>query len=127
MANKTQSLTQTEGMKSALPSYFGINYNLLKSFRDRNFNFSNVFEILELRGSQSPKKPFLWCMDRWVTYQELNQMIETVGCNLLIQGIERGELVALHMPNCIQLFITFLALHRIGAVAVPINPDLQSH
>ena len=40
-------------------------------------------------------------------------------------GIKRGDVVAMHLPNCVQYIIAYYAITRIGAVANGINPTYQ--
>jgi fatty-acyl-CoA synthase len=64
------------------------------------------------------------------SYGFLWREVEQAAGGLIKAGIERGDRVALCAPNIPQWIISFLALARIGAIVVPIDPgagkdDLQ--
>jgi long-chain acyl-CoA synthetase len=40
-------------------------------------------------------------------------------------GIKKGDVVAIHLPNCIQYIVSYYAITRIGAIATGINPTYQ--
>lgn len=55
------------------------------------------------------------------TYQDFDRRVKRAANVLLELGIQKGELVALHMHNSPQYLICWLALAQIGAVSVPLN------
>jgi acyl-CoA synthetase (AMP-forming)/AMP-acid ligase II len=59
-----------------------------------------------------------------LTYGELWERCARVAGGLRATGIQRGERVAIRMPNCIDWVLAFLGAELAGAVAVPINPLL---
>jgi long-chain acyl-CoA synthetase len=56
-----------------------------------------------------------------LTYDELERRIGTAAGNLHARGIGPGDRVALLLPNGPAFVAAFLAVVRIGAVAVPLN------
>ncbi|MFF1686681.1 MULTISPECIES: AMP-binding protein [unclassified Streptomyces] len=63
---------------------------------------------------------------RTVTYRELDELSRRVAGRLASEGIGAGDRVAVHLPNCPQFLVAFLAVLRLGAVHVPVNPMFQS-
>ena len=45
-----------------------------------------------------------------------------LGNALKALGIKRGDRVAIQAPNCPQVYTTFAAVYKIGAIVVPLNP-----
>ncbi|MFE6151004.1 AMP-binding protein [Streptomyces sp. NPDC057889] len=62
---------------------------------------------------------------RTVTYRELDELSRRVAGRLASEGVGAGDRVAVHLPNCPQFLIAFLAVLRLGAVHVPVNPMFQ--
>jgi long-chain acyl-CoA synthetase len=57
-----------------------------------------------------------------LTYRELRDDVDRLAGGLQGLGTEKGDRVALILPNCPQYVITFFAVLRLGAVVVPCNP-----
>ena len=55
------------------------------------------------------------------TYAAFDQKVKQAANYFLELGIEKGELVALHLHNSPEYLICWLALAQIGAVSVPMN------
>ena len=57
-----------------------------------------------------------------MSYARLHGLVERFAAGLQRLGIAKGDRVALHLPNCPQFVIAYLAAQRVGAIAVPFNP-----
>lgn len=55
------------------------------------------------------------------TYRQFDRLVKRCANLFLDLGVEKGELVAIHLHNCPQYLVCWLALAQIGAVAVPLN------
>ncbi len=62
------------------------------------------------------------CMDKFVSYADVDRMSRDVGAWLQAQGLPRGARVALMMPNVLQYPIAIAAVLRAGFVVVNVNP-----
>ncbi|MEY4021865.1 MAG: hypothetical protein RI960_877 [Pseudomonadota bacterium] len=62
------------------------------------------------------------CMDRFLTYAELDVMSKKLGAWLQAQGLVPGARVALMMPNVLQYPIAIAAVLRAGYTVVNVNP-----
>ena len=60
------------------------------------------------------------------TYAELNKMVNRFGNALTNLGIKKGDRVAVYLPNCCEVTISWFALAKIGAVKVALNPLYKS-
>jgi long-chain acyl-CoA synthetase len=56
------------------------------------------------------------------TYEELDRAVDQFATGLSKMGIEKGDVIAIDLPNCPQFIIAFFAIVRIGAIANPIIP-----
>jgi long-chain acyl-CoA synthetase len=57
-----------------------------------------------------------------VSYAKLLQAVTHFAASLQGLGVQKGDRVAIYLPNCPQFVIAFLAAVQIGAIAVPFNP-----
>jgi acyl-CoA synthetase (AMP-forming)/AMP-acid ligase II len=59
---------------------------------------------------------------RSTTYAELHELVARCAGGLGAQGIKRGDRVVVFVPMSLELYVVLLALFRVGAVAVFIDP-----
>jgi long-chain acyl-CoA synthetase len=57
-----------------------------------------------------------------ISYAKLYQHVIRFAASLQGLGVQKGDRVAMFLPNCPQFVIAFLAAAQIGAIAVPFNP-----
>ena len=55
------------------------------------------------------------------TYAQFDRLVKRAANFFLSLGVEKGELVALHMHNSPEYIVCWLALAQIGAVSAPLN------
>ena len=71
--------------------------------------------------TRHPEKTALIFGDHAWTYAEVDTLTDRLATNLLAQGVEPGDRVALHMSNCPELVFSYFGCFKAGAIAVPIN------
>lgn len=91
----------------------------------------NVTTFLDANACRLDK-PVYYNIDRNMRYnsRDILGIISEIGRNLLDLGIDKGDRVLIYLPNGPEYLFSFLALWRIGAVAIPTNriytiPELQ--
>jgi long-chain acyl-CoA synthetase len=57
-----------------------------------------------------------------LTYRQLRDEVDRLAGGLASLGVQRGDRVALVLPNCSQHVVAFFAVLRLGAVVVQCNP-----
>ena len=62
------------------------------------------------------------CMDKFISYADVDRMSRQLGAWLQAQGLQRGARVALMMPNVLQYPVAIAAVLRAGFVVVNVNP-----
>ncbi|OEU75960.1 MAG: hypothetical protein BA874_01265 [Desulfuromonadales bacterium C00003068] len=82
-------------------------------------NLSNIYKSA-LSGT--PDKAAYICGNTAVSYRSLDENSRRYTAALKVLGIEKGDRVALTMHNIPQLPQLYIALYRLGAIAVPISP-----
>ena len=64
--------------------------------------------------------------DQSYTYAELDDAHRRLAGWMAAKGVTRGDRVAVHLGNSTEFVIAFLAILRLGAVHVPVNPMFQA-
>ena len=59
--------------------------------------------------------------EKYMTYDALNRDVNALGNGLRKLGIQKGDNVAIMLPNCPEFVISYFAVQKIGAVAVTLN------
>jgi len=62
-------------------------------------------------------------MDAKMNYRTLLDLVYRFAAALQQLGVEKGDRVAIHLPNCPQFIIAYYATLMIGGVCVPCNPQ----
>src|ERR1700674_1419418 len=84
--------------------------------------YSSVVALLEESFAKYRDAPAYICMGRGLTYGQIDQLSQALAAWLQDQGLERGDRVAIMMPNVLQYPVTIAAVLRGGFIAVNINP-----
>ena len=62
------------------------------------------------------------CMDKFLTYAELDAYSQKLGAWLQSRGLKKGARVAVMLPNVLQYPIAIAAILRAGFIVVNVNP-----
>ncbi|MGZ8320220.1 MAG: AMP-binding protein, partial [Telluria sp.] len=62
------------------------------------------------------------CMDKAITFRQLDQMSQQMGAWLQSRGLKQGARVAIMMPNVLQYPVAMAAALRAGYTIVNVNP-----
>ena len=84
-----------------------------------------INDIWDATVKKYPTNHALIYFGKNISYHYLDELVKKFSSGLLAQGLQRGDRVAIMLPNIPQFLITYLAALRIGAVAVLINPLLS--
>lgn len=81
-----------------------------------------LHELLEKAAKAYPTKTAIAYGEREITYAELNSLSSRFAAALSKLGIEKGERVALFLPNIPQFVIAYYGILKTGAVLTAISP-----
>ena len=84
--------------------------------------FRSLNQLLEDSFKKNAAKPFSVCMDRWMSYGELDDLSAALGAWLQNLGLEPGARVAIMLPNVPQFAVTMSGVLRAGYTCVNVNP-----
>ena len=85
-----------------------------------------LFEILERRAREHPQREAMVDNRRRITYGQLWAEVKRFAEFLRRQGVQRGDVVTLQLPNRIEFPVVFFSLELIGAVANKISADFRA-
>jgi cyclohexanecarboxylate-CoA ligase len=88
-----------------------------------------VLDDLRRAAQATPDKPAIISyidgkLARTVSYREYASLVDRFAAGLLELGVQRRDVVAIHLPNWWMLTPLYLACSRIGAVPAPVMPPL---
>lgn len=101
------------------------------TFQDtEHFNFG--FDIIDAIAEKSPDKLALLHLDadrqeRRFTYRDLKQASNRCVNYFRSLGIGRGDKVMLVLKRHYQFWFAMIALHKLGAIAIPATSQLKEH
>jgi acyl-CoA synthetase (AMP-forming)/AMP-acid ligase II len=84
--------------------------------------YRSLTHLLEESFRKNATRPFSVCMDRWMSYRELDDLSCALGAWLQSRGLEPGARVAIMLPNVPQFAVTMAAVLRAGYTCVNVNP-----
>ena len=96
--------------------------NNLKIEVPENFNFG--YDVVDTWASEQPeKKAILWTNDQGMehqyTFAELKEKTDATASYFQSLGIGHGDMVMLVLKRRIEFWFSIIALHKLGAVAIP--------
>jgi non-ribosomal peptide synthetase component E (peptide arylation enzyme) len=90
------------------------------------WNERTFADILESRALATPHLPAMSDDRRRVSYGALWSEVKRFAEFLRRQGVQRGDVVTLQLPNRIEFPVVFFSLELIGAVANKISADFRA-
>lgn len=106
---------------------FKANYKVIVP---ENFNFA--YDIIDEWVKQDPDKlALVWCDDKGhekrLSFKDVKILSEKIANAYTSLGIKKGDCVMLMLRQRIEVWACLVALHRIGAVAIPATFQLTPH
>ncbi|HEX2228148.1 MAG TPA: AMP-binding protein, partial [Candidatus Binatia bacterium] len=84
---------------------------------------ATLTDLLDEQVKDHPHKLALTFKERRWSYAEFAREVDRVANGFLNMGVEKGDRVALVLPNCGEFLFAVFAATKIGAVFVPLNPQ----
>ncbi len=84
--------------------------------------YSSLVALLEESFAKFADRKAFICMDKSISYRELDEMSQALGAYLQSRGLAKGARVALMMPNVLQYPVSTAAVLRAGYAVVNVNP-----
>jgi amino acid adenylation domain-containing protein len=74
-------------------------------------------------AERTPEAPAVEFEDLCISYKELERRVERLAWGLRREGLCAADVVALEMPRSAELVVAILAVWRVGAAYLPLEPD----
>ena len=84
--------------------------------------YGSLVQLLEESFRTYATRDAAVCMDRRLTFGQVDEMSQALGAWLQSKGLVKGARVALMMPNVLQYMVAIAAVLRAGYVVVNVNP-----
>ena len=84
--------------------------------------YASLVDLLEESFAKFADRKAFICMDKSISYRDLDQMSVALAAYLQGRGLQRGARVALMMPNVLQYPVATAAVLRAGYAVVNVNP-----
>src|SRR6202046_3418874 len=84
--------------------------------------YSSLVELLEESFAKFRERKAFICMDKSITYRDLDELSLALAAYLQSKGLQKGARGALMIPNVLQYPIATAAVLRAGYAVVNVNP-----
>lgn len=97
--------------------------------KDPNFNFA--YDIVDRIARENPDKTaIVWCNDKgdekYITFAQMKENSDKAASYFMSLGIEKGDAVMLILKRHYEWWYIMMALHKIGAIAIPATNQLMT-
>ena len=82
--------------------------------------------LVRIAAGSFPDKAAIDYLGCRMTFAELRSQVVAMASSLEALGIQKGDRVALQLPNCPQYVIAYYATLSVGAIVVNVNPMLTA-
>ena len=83
---------------------------------------ASLASLMEKSLQEHAARPVSVCMERWMSYGELDAHSRALAAWLQGQGLKPGDRVAIMLPNIPQFMVSMVAVVRAGFTVVNVNP-----
>ncbi|MCW2615975.1 MAG: AMP-dependent synthetase and ligase, partial [Frankiales bacterium] len=86
----------------------------------------NAATMLRESATTHPDKPLCHLHDTTLTYAQVDEISGRIATSLLGLGLQRGDKVAVQLPNLPHFLFSYFGIMKAGLVMVPLNPLLKA-
>lgn len=83
--------------------------------------------LVEQRAQEHPTRVLVTNGERTWTYQQVDTDASSLAAAFSELGLGTGDRIAVNLPNGVEWIIATLAAAKLGAVVVPVSPQLSMH
>jgi amino acid adenylation domain-containing protein len=88
-----------------------------------DIRFSDFVSAFRNQVKLTPEAPAVLCLDRTLTYEQLDRRSDAVVSILASKGVREGDVVGLCCERSEKMVICIAALLKLGAAYLPLDPD----
>ena len=86
-----------------------------------------MIDIVDESARARPYRAMLFFKGSRLLYADFVRQSDALASGLISLGVQKGDRVAMLLPNCPQMILGFHAIWKAGAIAVPVNPLYTEH
>ncbi|WP_462409044.1 long-chain-fatty-acid--CoA ligase [Neobacillus sp. Marseille-QA0830] len=87
-----------------------------------SIEYDSLFDLLRQAANIHGDHPALTFYGRSWSYKETKMLSEWLAASLYRIGFQKGDRLAIMLPNCPQYIFSLFAAFRLGGIAVQVNP-----
>lgn len=84
---------------------------------------TNIIKLFEKQVEKRPDSIAVVCRDEKLTYKELNEKANILASHLLKKNVKPKDIVAIMLNRYPYLIVSIIAVLKLGATYMPIDPD----
>src|SRR5262245_14460997 len=85
--------------------------------------YRSLQDVIERAIATSPDRPAFTCMERTLTYRDLDRLSQHLAAYLQkVARLRKGDRLAIMLPNVLQYPVALVAAFRAGLTVVNTNP-----
>jgi long-chain acyl-CoA synthetase len=92
--------------------------------RSLNYPEEPIYSFLDHTAARVPNRLAIIFGGMELTFGELKNLADRFANGLASMGVEKGERVAIHLPNCPQFAIAYYGALKAGCIFTPLSPLL---
>ena len=91
--------------------------------------YKNAQEAPEEEAIVDPynRKELVGTEPKRMTYAQFIRAVDRLAIKFVELGIKKDDVIAVQLPNIIELIVTYLAASRVGAIITPLGVQYRSH
>lgn len=90
--------------------------------REISIRVDTIQGVFREVAKEVPRKTFLIFFNKKYTYEEIDLLSDAMALMLVDDGLKKGDVVAVQLPNTPQYVITLLGVLKAGGILTPMNP-----
>ena len=93
--------------------------------RHPSFPIISLGDWFDEKSETFGKNKYAWFSKTFMNYRVLRKYVDSLATSLSRQGVQKGDVIAILLPNSFQFTIGYFATVKLGAIVVPINPTYK--
>ncbi|XP_046962672.1 medium-chain acyl-CoA ligase ACSF2, mitochondrial [Vanessa cardui] len=125
----SRRLTSTASLRSARYLQLQSNEGYLHNLGTEPLIHATLGDVIAESAHRYPGRIAIRSMheDISITYDELMNRADSLGCALRANGFEKGDRLGIWSHNCVGWVVALLAAARVGLISVFINPAYETN
>ncbi|MBY9015258.1 MAG: AMP-binding protein [Candidatus Lokiarchaeota archaeon] len=89
------------------------------------FPVISLGDWFDQKTEEFAKNKCIYFSKTFMNYRVLRKYTDSLATSLSRQGVKKGDVIAILLPNCFQFTISYFATVKLGGIVIPINPTYK--